>query len=118
MVKRNSSIHTFSNMDFHNRIKIIIQYTIVTFVYLFAIFILLWMIFGNSPTFEQGILILALSLIFGLEIKTAITNTNLKNQNKSFSYLAKDFKEHRKEFQNFKQETKQEFQEIKLILKH
>jgi len=61
---------------------------------LVSIVVVLWYLFGNSPTFEQTILILVLTIIFGIGTKVAIIGEKVDSIEKRFFILAKDFKEH------------------------
>ncbi len=60
-----------------------------------------WYLFGNSPTFEQTLLVLIITLLFAnstklirIEMKTNFFEKKFNNLENSFSHLAKDFKEH------------------------
>ena len=53
-----------------------------------------WYFFGNSPTFEQAILVFILTLLFTIGTKISNTNAGLELLEKRFNSLAKDFKEH------------------------
>ncbi|MFH1585304.1 MAG: hypothetical protein ABIB79_00875 [archaeon] len=61
----------------------------------------LWYLFGNSPTFEQAILIFILTLLFTIGFKVSQASVELgyilRKLNKlesSFINLSKDFKKH------------------------
>ncbi len=63
-------------------------------LFVLAVIFALGHIFGNSPTIEQALLILVISILFKFQseiIKNTKETTVLKN---SFINLAKDFKEH------------------------
>ncbi len=49
-------------------------------------------IVGDSPTFEQTILIFLLTIIFTISTKTIRMKSKLNSLEKSFFHLAKDFK--------------------------
>ncbi len=53
-----------------------------------------WYLFGNSPTFEQTILMFILTIVFGIAVKITRTETRLANLEKSFYHLADDFKKY------------------------
>ncbi len=76
---------------------------IIWILFLISISMALWYILGNSPTFEQAILVFILTILFSLAIK--VNETTIKFEtfiNKfssfedSFKRLASDFKEHLK----------------------
>lgn len=54
----------------------------------------IWYLFGNSPTMEQSLLILILVVLFGVSTKLAEVSNRLETLDRSFHYLAQDFKEH------------------------
>lgn len=53
-----------------------------------------WYLFGNSPTFEQAILIFMITLLVMNNSKIIKLDTKLTNLEKRFIHLAKDFKQH------------------------
>jgi hypothetical protein len=53
-----------------------------------------WYLFGNSPTFEQTLLVLIITFLFKIQYDVAINSFEAKNLRISFNALAKDFKEH------------------------
>ena len=61
---------------------------------LLSLSVALLYLFGNSPTFEQSILLLTLTLLFTIGIKITQISTKLSLLDKSFTHLAKDFKLH------------------------
>lgn len=66
-----------------------IQEIIVWILIILSAIIILWYIFGNSPTLEQAILILILTLSITTLVKLKVLETK-------FNFLARDFKEHKK----------------------
>lgn len=64
-----------------------LQDIIIWILFILTIIIVLWYIFGSSPTFEQAILLLILTLSITTIIKVSILETK-------FKFLARDFKEH------------------------
>jgi ammonia channel protein AmtB len=72
-------------------------YDVVLWV-LFAVTVatVLWYVFGNSPTFEQGMLILILTLLFSSHGDLRENKIRLQSLEKSFGRLVTDFKEHKK----------------------
>ena len=61
---------------------------------LIAVGITIWYIFGSSPSFEQTLLVLIITILFANSIKISSIKTKLNLFEKSFAHLAKDFKEH------------------------
>ena len=59
-----------------------------------SIIVILWYLFGKSPTFEQTILILIVTIVFGIGTKVAIIGEKINSIEKRFGVLAKDFREH------------------------
>jgi hypothetical protein len=53
-----------------------------------------WYLFGNSPTFEQTILVLILTITFGIGTKVAMIGEKINLIEKRFNFLANDFKKH------------------------
>ena len=53
-----------------------------------------WYLFGDSPTFEQAILIFILTFLIANNSKLIKLETKFFHLEKSFTYLAKDFKQH------------------------
>ncbi|MEK6859294.1 MAG: hypothetical protein AABX54_00620 [Nanoarchaeota archaeon] len=66
-----------------------LQDIILWIVVLLAIVVVLWYVFGNSPTFEQAILVLLLGLSITTLVKLRVLETR-------FNFLARDFREHSK----------------------
>jgi len=69
--------------------------------FLFAVFIALWYLFGNSPTLEQALLLFIIGFMFKLQSNFISNKTELKFLNirfnrleNSFVRLANDFKNH------------------------
>ena len=54
----------------------------------------IWYIFGNSPSFEQMILVLILTILITNVANTREVKIRLMNIEKSFHALAGDFKNH------------------------
>ena len=69
--------------------KIIIIWTL----FVLSLIIAFWYIFGNSPTFEQAILVFGLTVLFTLTVKVVQIGTELKSLTKSFINLVNDLKE-------------------------
>ncbi|MBI2499536.1 hypothetical protein HYV88_04815 [Candidatus Woesearchaeota archaeon] len=66
-----------------------LQDIILWIVVLLTIIVVLWYIFGNSPSFEQAILVLLLGLSITTLVKLRVLETR-------FNFLARDFREHSK----------------------
>ena len=60
---------------------------IIWILFILAVVVFLWYLFGNSPTFEQTILIFIASMSIITLIKINVLETK-------FKFLAKDFKKH------------------------
>ncbi len=79
-------------------------YDIITVILFIAtLIIVFWYIFGNSPTLEQGLLILILTFLFttygtmrGMEKDVVNTKSNFRRLEDSFIKLGNDFKTHTK----------------------
>lgn len=71
-----------------------IEDILLIIMFIIAIFVGLWYLFGNSPTFEQTVLVLMLSLVIASLVKVSVLNTKFNNFEKRFGALAKDFKDH------------------------
>ena len=70
---------------------------------IFSIIIVIWYLFGNSPSFEQTILILILTILFSISTKIVDISHKIvylerrfSNLEKSFINLINDFKRMRK----------------------
>ena len=68
-----------------------------------SIIMLLWRIFGDSPTIDTVLL----PLIVALLVDHAILRTKFDNFEKQFMTLTKDFKLHLAEFRSLKQNLKE-----------
>lgn len=78
-----------------------IQDIILWILFLLSITITIWYLFGNSPSFEQTLIALAITLLFSTGTKVAINSTKISYQGKelskitsSFIKLSNDFKKH------------------------
>jgi len=71
--------------------KIRISDIIIWVFFILTLIFVFWYIFGDSPTFEQSILMLILTL----SIATIIKITKLETR---FNYLARDFRSHMKHY--------------------
>lgn len=70
------------------------QDIIIWILFVLSIGIVAWYLFGNSPTLEEAILVLLLTLTITNIIQTKEIGYNLKSLEKSFHALARDFKSH------------------------
>ena len=64
-----------------------IQDIIIWILFILTIIVIAWYIFGDSPTIEQAILILILTLSITTIVKISVLETR-------FNFLARDFKKH------------------------
>ena len=71
-----------------------LQDIIIWILFILTLIFVLWYLFGSSPTFEQAILVLFLTLAITTVIKTSVLENKFENLEKSFMRLASDFKEH------------------------
>jgi len=69
---------------------------IITILAIISLAVGLWYLFGNSPTFEQALIILILTIQVSTVIKITQVGSRLTSLERSFSNLAKDFKESRR----------------------
>jgi len=66
-----------------------IQDIIIWILFILTIVMVLWYIFGSSPTMEQALLVLILTLSITIIVKLSVLETR-------FNFLARDFREHTK----------------------
>ena len=72
-------------------------YDIITIIlFVVTLVVVLWYIFGDSPTLEQGLLILILTFLFSTYGNVKGQSSRLSSLEGSFGRLAQDFKEHTK----------------------
>jgi len=71
-----------------------LQDIIIIILFIISVAVALWYLFGSSPTFEQTILVVILTLSITNIIKVSVLENRFLNLEKSFSRLAHDFKEH------------------------
>ena len=64
----------------------------ITFIV--AVITILGYIFGDSPTMEQGLLILILSFLFKIQANVVSNSLEIKNLKLGSIRLAEDFKDH------------------------
>lgn len=65
---------------------------IIWILFILTLIFVTWYIFGNSPTFEQTLLILILSLSITTIVKVIVLENKHETFKKNFIHLAKDFK--------------------------
>ena len=63
-------------------------------LFILALFVVGWLIFGNSPTIEQALLFLILTLVIKNSADLRELKEKAKNNEAKFNALAQDFKEH------------------------
>ncbi len=74
---------------------------IIWVLFILSILVFLWFAFGNSPTFEQTIIVIAITFLFTIGIKIggfgekiSVLERKFYRLEKSFIRLLKDFKFH------------------------
>lgn len=73
-------------------------YDILTWIFfIISLFIVGLYLFGKSPTIEQALLILIIGFFFQIQAHLASTRSELLMLRRSFSALARDFKNHIKQ---------------------
>ncbi len=70
------------------------QDIIIWILFIVSLFVFAWYILGNSPTIEQALLVLIISYLFTVNSKMSRVESKLGNLERSFTLLAKDFKDH------------------------
>ena len=65
---------------------------ILWILFLTAIFVSLWYIFGNSPSFEQALIVLVISLLFAVYAKISDMSSRIVVLEKSFFNMESSFK--------------------------
>ena len=68
-----------------------LQDVIIWILFILSIIIGLWYLFGNSPTFEQAILIFILTILFTIGAKINDIGARLKFLEKRFGKLEESF---------------------------
>ena len=76
--------------------KINIYEILIWIFFIIAIIMILWYIFGNSPTIEQTLLVLIITFLFKIQADVVSNMSEIKTIKSSFIRLAGDFKEHLK----------------------
>ncbi len=70
-------------------------YDILTLVFfVLSLIFFFWYLFGNSPTFEQTLLVFILGVAIANFANLRFLRTDHNNLKRSFFVLARDFKEH------------------------
>ncbi|MBS3088927.1 hypothetical protein J4402_04085 [Candidatus Pacearchaeota archaeon] len=64
--------------------------------FILAIVTVFWYIFGDSPTIEQALLILVISLLFKIQSNVSFNTAEITILKRSFIRMADDFKMARK----------------------
>ncbi len=67
---------------------------ILILITILALATAVWYLFGNSPTFEQTLLIFILGMVMANGLRIHSFSTKINYFEKSFLSLAKDFKMH------------------------
>lgn len=68
-----------------------IEDIIIWILFILTIIIVLWFIFGNTPTFEQTILAIAITFLFTIGIKLGGFGEKLNSIERKFNILEKSF---------------------------
>jgi hypothetical protein len=68
-----------------------IENIIIWILFILTIIIVLWFIFGNSPTFEQTILAVAITFLFTIGVKIGGFGEKLNSIERKFNILEKSF---------------------------
>ena len=71
-----------------------IQDIIIWILFLLSVIIFFWYLFGDSPTFEQAILVLSLTFLFTISLHTISNKTRLDLLERRFNNLVIDFKKY------------------------
>ena len=72
--------------------RIKIKDIILWILFLTAVFVLLWYFLGNSPSFEQALIVLVISLLFAVYAKISDTFSRMVVLEKSFLNIESSFK--------------------------
>ena len=64
---------------------------LIVILFILSVIVFIWFIFGGSPTFEQTILVLALTLLFTFSTKSIKNEARLNVLEQRFNKLAVDF---------------------------
>jgi|TARA_B100001971_G_C18110938_1_gene494133 high-affinity Fe2+/Pb2+ permease len=75
-----------------------IQDVIIWILFLLSVIIFFWYLFGNSPTFEQAILGIAITVLLTMSFKMGGFGVRLEILERRFGKLAHDFKGHIDEY--------------------
>ncbi len=67
---------------------------VIAILFVITLITVFWYVFGNSPTLEQGLLILILTFMFTIYGNVREQGSKLRLMEKSFVKLVDDFKEH------------------------
>ena len=67
---------------------------ILIILFLISVGVVIWYLFGNSPTFEEALIVLMLSSILVIYSKLSKIEARTELFGRSFINLANDFKEH------------------------
>ncbi len=70
------------------------QDIIIWILFILSIVVVIWYFFGDSPTLEEAILVLLLTLVITNIIQIKEVAYRLRSLERSFYALAKDFKVH------------------------
>lgn len=71
-----------------------IEDIILGILFIISIVMGIWYLFGDSPTFEQTLLVLIITFLFKIQTDVTFNSITIKNLKTSFMHLADDFKKH------------------------
>ena len=74
--------------------KVEIQDILFWILFILGIMVVLWILLGKSPTIEQGLLILILTMTIKNSTEIKGLKSDFKNLENKFNSLATDFKNH------------------------
>ena len=68
-----------------------IEDIIIWVLFILSLLVFLWFVFGNSPTFEQTILAIAITFLFTIGVKIGGFGEKINSLERKFSTLEKSF---------------------------
>ena len=83
-----------------------IQDIIIWILFILAIVVFLWFLFGDSPSFEQTILVLAMTLLFTLGTKAIKNEVRIDSLERRFGKIEESFIRLISDFKDMKKRSK------------
>ena len=74
------------------KVRQIIEDVILIILFILAVGMIIWYIFGDSPTFEQTLIVAIIAYLFSLNTRLSKIESETRLIHKSFNSLASDFK--------------------------